>query len=233
MDIPPDEATRVEHLLAAQANAAALFDSVSELGVIAPGVRESTASDAIRDRANEMFGGVRHWHKRIVRSGPNTLQPYRMNPPDRVICPDDIVFCDFGPIFDGWEADFGRTFVLGDDPMKHRLCADLPVIFEAGRQFYESHLEITGAELFDFVVAAAVDRGWAWGGTIAGHLVGQFPHDGVEGADVLSRIAPGNNRPMRTVDSSGNHCHWILEIHLVERSRQIGGFHEQLLDVGA
>jgi len=25
----------------------------------------------------------RHWHKRIVRAGPNTLQPYAQNPPDR------------------------------------------------------------------------------------------------------------------------------------------------------
>jgi Xaa-Pro aminopeptidase len=71
-----------------------------------------------------MFGIRRYWHKRIIRAGPNTLQPYRENPPDRVIGADDIVFADFGPIFEEWEADFGRTFVLGDDPVKHRLAAD-------------------------------------------------------------------------------------------------------------
>jgi hypothetical protein len=26
-------------------------------------------------------------------------------------------------------------------------------------------------------------------------------------------------------------CHWILEIHFVDRDRQIGGFHEELLDL--
>jgi Xaa-Pro dipeptidase len=26
---------------------------------------------------------------------------------------DDIVFADFGPVFEGWEADFGRTWVIG------------------------------------------------------------------------------------------------------------------------
>ena len=31
-----------------------------------------------------------YWHKRIVRSGPNTLLPYRENPPDRAIGTDDI-----------------------------------------------------------------------------------------------------------------------------------------------
>jgi Xaa-Pro aminopeptidase len=232
VDIPLDEEARVESLLEAQANAAALFDAVDQNGLIAPGVREITASDAIRDLANEMFGGTRHWHKRIVRAGPNTLQPYRKNPPDRVIEADDIAFCDFGPIFDGWEADFGRTFVLGEDPVKHRLRADLSTIFEAGRQFYESHDEVTGAQLFSYVVGQAEEHGWTWGGTIAGHLVGQFPHDTIDGGNIKSVIAPGNNHPMRTVDSNGYRCHWILEIHLVDIPRQFGGFHEQLVDIG-
>lgn len=76
---------------------------------------------------------------RVVRAGPNTPQPYRQNPPDRVIEADDIVFADFGPIFEEWEADFGRTFVLGDDPVKHRLAADLPVAFAAGRAYFEAN----------------------------------------------------------------------------------------------
>jgi Xaa-Pro dipeptidase len=45
------------------------------------------------------------------------------NPPDRVIDPDDIAFADFGPIFEDFEADLGRTYVLGTDPVKHRLAA--------------------------------------------------------------------------------------------------------------
>ncbi|MBL0183682.1 MAG: M24 family metallopeptidase [Chitinophagaceae bacterium] len=40
------------------------------------------------------------------------LHPYNGNPPDRVIEEDDIVFLDFGPIFNGWEADLGRTGML-------------------------------------------------------------------------------------------------------------------------
>jgi hypothetical protein len=31
------------------------------------------------------------------------------------------LFFDFGPIFEDWEADFGRTFVIGNDPIKHKL----------------------------------------------------------------------------------------------------------------
>jgi hypothetical protein len=30
-------------------------------------------------------------------------------------------------------------------------------------------------------------------------------------------------------DANGNKRHWILEIHFVDREKQIGGFFEQLL----
>src|ERR1700753_4452455 len=129
------EDERVTRLLDAQANAVALFDEVVARGLVSAGQGEQAVSDQIRDLANEMFGKTRHWHKRIVRSGPHTLFPYRENPPDRVIETDDIVFADFGPIFAEFEADLGRTYVLGDDPDKQRLAADLPVIFAAGRQW--------------------------------------------------------------------------------------------------
>jgi Xaa-Pro aminopeptidase len=231
-DLLDAEATRVTNLLAAQEKAAALFAAVEQQGVLAAGVRESVASKAIRAVAAEQFGVRRHWHKRIVRSGPNTLQPYRENPPDREIEADDIVFCDLGPIFEEWEADFARTFVLGDDPAKHRLRADLPEVFDIGRRFFDTNEHITGEELFDHVVGLAEARGWTWGGTIAGHLVGEFPHASATGHGRYSRIAPGNDRPMRGVDRLGRACHWILEIHLVDVDRQIGGFHEELLDLG-
>ena len=167
-----------------------------------------------------------------MSSGPaNTLQPYRQNPPDRVIEADDIVFADFGPIFEEWEADFGRTFVLGDDPVKHRLAADLPVAFAAGRAYFESHPGISGEELFAYVRGLAAEAGWEYGGPHAGHLVGEFPHEKINGDEIESYIAPGSTEPMRRTDRMGLPCHWILEIHFVDRDRQIGGFHEELLDL--
>jgi Xaa-Pro aminopeptidase len=225
------EAARVAGLLAAQRNAARLFQAVEAESVIAPGRSESEASARIRDIAAELLGVTRHWHKRVVRAGPNTLHPYHANPPDRVIGDDDIVYLDFGPIFDAWEADFGRTYVLGDDPVKHRLRDDLAELFAAGTSHFDAHPDISGAELFDHVVGLAQGRGWRWGGTIAGHLVGQFPHDAADGHADFSRIAPTNDRPMRTTDAAGRTCHWILEIHIVDVDRQIGGFYEDLLDV--
>jgi hypothetical protein len=45
-------------------------------------------------------------------------------------------------------------------------------------------------------------------------------------------IMPGSDEPMRRPDAAGLSCHWILEIHLVDTARQIGGFYEELLDIG-
>lgn len=224
---------RVRQLLDAQANAVALFDEVVARKLIAPGESERAISDRIRDLANEMFGTTRHWHKRIVRSGPNTLLPYDDNTPDRILRHDDIAFADFGPIFADFEADLGRTYVLGDDPAKHRLAADLPRVFEAGRRHFADHPAITGADLHAEIDALARAAGWRLGGTgFAGHLVGEFPHEVMDADKIQSYIAPGNTTPMRGTDRAGRVCHWILEIHLVDPAGEFGGFYEQLLDLG-
>jgi Xaa-Pro dipeptidase len=225
------EDVRVARLLDAQAKAAELFAEVEARGLIAAGISERQASDAIRDLAADMFGVGRWWHKRIVRAGPNTLEPYAENPPDRVIGTDDIAFCDFGPIFEEWEADFGRTFVLGDDPAKVAIRDALPVIWDAGREWFETHPDISGEKLFARVVELSGQAGWEFGGTIAGHLVGEFPHEKIAGDETGSYIMPGSGEPMRRTDRTGRVCHWILEVHLVDRGRQIGGFHEELLDI--
>ncbi|WP_066902572.1 M24 family metallopeptidase [Millisia brevis] len=227
-----DEDIRAVRLIDAQTKAVQLFDAITDRGLVRPGAGEKQLSNEIRDLAAEMFGTTKFWHKRIVRSGINTLQPYRENPPDRLIEEDDIVFCDFGPIFEQWEADFGRTFVLGDDPVKHGLRDALPAVFAAGREHFEAHPDITGAQLYARVVELAQEAGWEFGGQIAGHLVGEFPHEKIAGDEIGSYIAPGSDRPMRRLDHSGRQCHWILEIHLVDRERGIGGFVEELLDLG-
>lgn len=225
------EAERVEKLREAQRKAGELFAAIEATNIIRPGVSERAASDAIRALAAERLGVTKHWHKRVVRAGVNALEPYHSNPPNREIAADDIVYLDLGPVFEAWEADFGRTYVLGDDPDKCRLRDALAQVWAAGRAHFETTPDITGAQLFEFMVAQAQARGYEWGGTIAGHLVGDFPHADAEGDKDYSRVAPANDRPMRGTDSAGNVAHWILEVHLVDREREIGGFYEELLDI--
>ncbi|MBV9353175.1 MAG: aminopeptidase P family protein, partial [Mycobacterium sp.] len=104
-----EERVRVERLLDAQDKAAQLFDEIERREMIRPGVGERQLSNEIRELAAQLLGATGHWHRRIVRAGENTLQPFRERPPDRVVADGDIVFLDLGPIFEEWEADFGRT----------------------------------------------------------------------------------------------------------------------------
>jgi hypothetical protein len=75
---------------------------------------------------------------------------------------------------------------------------------------------VTGEQLFAHMVELSEQSGWECGGTIAGHLVGEFPHETIDGDDIESYLAPGSDRPMRRLDRAGQQCHWILEVHLVE-----------------
>jgi Xaa-Pro aminopeptidase len=84
-----------------------------------------------------------------VRAGRNTLAPYDENPPDLIVQNDDIVFLDLGHVFEEWEADFGRTYVVGDDPLKHKLCRDIE------EAFVKEHPDITAAELYGFAQLVA------------------------------------------------------------------------------
>jgi Xaa-Pro aminopeptidase len=226
-----DENARAERLLDAQDKAAQLFAEIERRRMIRPGVGEQDLSDEIRDLAADMLGVTAHWHRRIVRAGENTLQPFREHPPDRVIADGDIVFLDLGPIFEEWEADFGRTFVLGDDPAKLAVRDALPRVWQAGRDYFEANPNVTGAELYEHCVQLAHAEGFEFGSPIAGHLLGEFPHKKIVGNGVEWYITPGSDKPMRRNDRDGRVCHWILEIHLNDPDRRIGGFYEQLLDL--
>lgn len=225
------EEERAARLLDAQRQAERLFSEIVERNLIRPGLTEKGLNDAIFSLAEELFGFTNYWHKRIVRSGPNTLVPYSANPPNRTMGADDILFLDFGPIFEKWEADFGRTYVLGSDPLKNKLRHDVGVAFAEGKAYFNTRPGITGRELFDYANSLAVKYGWEFGGTMAGHLIGRFPHERIAGDKVTLYVHPDNDRPMRSLDERGLKRHWILEIHFIDRARQIGGFYEELLTV--
>lgn len=218
-------------LLHAQSQAQALFDQVINDGLIRAGVTESRLSEEIGDLAAQRFGVRRHWHKRVVRSGVNTVLGYYDDPPDRHLADGDTVYLDFGPIFAEWEADFGRTYVLGNDPRKQSLVDDLAAIFTDGKQLYRRTPALTAGGLYDFVAQRALDSGWEFGAKTAGHLVGRFPHEHAPGAPTRFSIRHGNDLLLREPDANGNSRHWILEVHLVDRERTFGGFFEELLTV--
>jgi Xaa-Pro dipeptidase len=225
------EEQRALELLEAQTHAEALFREIEARGLIRPGITERGLNADIYALAQELYGITTYWHKRIVRAGKNTLLPYAENPPDLTIGEDDILFLDLGPVFEQWEADFGRTFVLGSDPLKLKMCQDIKSAFADGKQYFKDQPDITSREFFRYVESLAAKYNWEFGGPIAGHLIGQFPHERIADDKVTLYVHPKSDLPMRSLDEEGRHRHWILEIHFVDREQEIGGFYEELLTV--
>lgn len=225
------EEQRALELREAQTHAEALFHEVEARGLIRPGSTESVLNAEIYALAQELYGIKTYWHKRIVRAGTNTLLPYAENPPDHTIGEDDILFLDLGPVFEQWEADFGRTFVLGSDPLKLKMRKDVESAFADGKQYFKDHPDTTSSEFFHHVESLAAKYQWEWGGPIAGHLIGQFPHERIADDKVTLYVHPRSNPLMRSLDEEGRQRHWILEMHFVNKDKQIGGFYEELLTV--
>src|SRR5580658_7229080 len=226
------EEAREAELRAAQDKADKLFREIDARELIRAGISESQLNADIYALAKEMYGIDTYWHKRIVRAGKNTLMPYAEDPPDLPIRADDILFLDMGPVFEEWETDFGRTFVLGSDPLKHKLKQDVGQAFAESKKFFHQIPNITSSEFFNYIVSLAEKSGWEFGGRIAGHLIGLFPHEKIADDKVTLYVHPKSHLPIRSVDEKGQKRHWILEIHFVDREREIGGFYEELLTVG-
>jgi Xaa-Pro aminopeptidase len=218
-----------QKLISAQQKTQELFEAVEKRGLIVAGKRESALSKEIVKLAQDLFGMKEHWHKKIVRAGVNTLVPYSADPTDRVIQEDDIVFLDFGPNFEGWETDFGRTYVLGNSPLKLKMKRDVEAAWHEANAWFAKQTSLTGAEFFDFVAGLAKRYGYEFGGDIAGHIIGRYPHEQPDPMDLSLDVHPGNHVSILSLDKLGNRRHWMLEIQFVDRKNGIGGFYEQLL----
>lgn len=218
----------VLQLQRAEEKAAILFQEMEHRKIIRAGVTEKDINTEVFLLADELLGIKKYWHKRIVRAGENTLHPYDENPPNLKITDDDILFLDFGPILEEWEADYGRTYVIGNDAYKQKLASDAEKLWHIANEYYKNNPSQTGAELYHYCVDLAKDYNWEFGGPIAGHLIGHFPHENLESEVKTNYIHPENNKPMNEKDGNGNHRHWIIEIHLIDRDKRIGSFFEQL-----
>jgi hypothetical protein len=219
----------VKSLIEAEKKAELLFKEIEKQEILIPGNSEEKINSLIFDLAYEMFGIKKYWHKRSVRCGENTLYPYNENPKNLTLKKDDILFLDFGPIFEEWEADFGRTYVIGNDPLKIKLSKNIEDAWHKGKAFYDSNKEITGSQLYYYCQNLANDYGWSFGGEIAGHIIGQYPHEKLEKENKSNYIHPQNHSNMNELNANGEKKNWILEIHFVDRNKKIGGFFEQLM----
>jgi len=216
--------SKLDKLKKAESYALRLFDEITRQNIIRAGRMESEINRDILELASTQFGIEKYWHKRIVRAGENTLYPYDENPSDLMTQDDDILFLDFGPIFESYEADIGRTYVLGNNELKLRLKNDVEDAWFAARDYLFAHRELTSSDFYKYVVSLAKQYGWDYGGEIAGHIIGQFPHENIGPSKYHNYLHPDNHARIVTPKTQ----HWIIEIHFVDKKNKIGGFFEQL-----
>lgn len=219
-----------QKMMDAQHKAIELFNAVEARGLIIAGKTEKQLSDEIVQIAKDDFGVLNHWGKKIVRTGINTLQPYSADPSNLLIQEGDILFFDFHPVFEGWEADLGPTYVLGNDPLKLKIKKDVEAAWYEGNNWYFKQNRLTGAAFFDYATDLAKRYGYEFGNAIAGHIIGKYPHEQPDDPnDMCLDVHPDNNTDILQLDKFGNKRHWMLELHFVDRENNIGAFFEQLL----
>jgi Xaa-Pro dipeptidase len=220
----------IQNLILAEEKAILLFNKIEDLNLVQAGKTEKELNTEIFQLASDMFAIKKYWHKRIVRSGKNTLLPYKENPPDLVLQKDDILFFDFGPVFEEWEADLGRTYVIGENERKLKLKNDVELAWHEGKIYYqENKNNLTGANFYEYTKKLALKYGWEYGNHHCGHLIGNFPHEKIVGESTVNYIHPENHELMSNKDQHGNDRYWIYEIHFIDAEQVIGGFYEQMV----
>lgn len=219
-----------QNLIEAEQKAFQLFAKIEALKLVLPGKTEKELNTEVYNLAYDLFKIKKYWHKRIVRAGKNTLLPYKENPENLTIQNEDIVFFDFGPVFEDWEADVGKTYVLGNNQNMLKLKADVEKAWHEGNSFYEKNKHhLSGADFYSYTQQLAKNYGWDYGNVHCGHLIGNFPHEIIVGEETINYIHPENNQLMLQKDKHGNERFWIYEIHFIDSKQQIGGFFEQML----
>lgn len=222
--------TTRQNLVIAEQKAKDVFREIEARGLIIPGKTERQLAEEIVQIARDEFGAENHWGKKIVRTGINTLQPYVADPPDLVIQDGDILFFDFHPVFSGWEADMGRTYVLGNDPLKLKIRAAVEAAWYEGNAWYFAQEKLTGAAFFAYATELARKYGYEFGNAISGHIIGPFPHEQPDDPnDLCLDVHPDNHEDILQPDKHGQPRHWMLELHFADPKNNIGAFFEQLL----
>jgi Xaa-Pro aminopeptidase len=183
---------------------------------VAPGMTEEQGLGLAR-QALRAQGFESDWVEPYVRFGANTLKRYAEPPePGVLLAHDDVWFVDVGPLWKSHECDYAETFVVGDDPERHRVVRDVRAIFD-GTSRHWRETRATGAALYRFAAAAAAARGWELDLEMAGHRLGVHPH------------ASNHDGTLATADFTPTAGLWMLEIQIRHPGLPYSAFFEDLL----
>ena len=198
---------------------AAREQSIRALAQIVGKLRISMTTGEAVAMANDhlrRMGSSHTWHPTYIRFGDDTVRTPRQGVEQgRKLRDTDIAVVDLGPVWDGYEGDFGDTIVFGENSL-YRACAQAARdVFTAAKEAWQTGL--TGRELYDFAETAAARGGWQLERNLAGHRISDFPH---------ALFGPAKLAEMEIVPSD---TVWVLEIQLRHPIEPVGAFYEDIL----
>jgi len=177
-----------------------------------------TTSEAV-EMANEhlrQMGSSHTWHPTYIRFGDDTVRTPRQGvDKERRLQATDIAVVDLGPVWDGYEGDFGDTIVFGQHALYAACAQAARDVFSASKEAWLNGL--TGRELYDLAERVAAEGGWLLERNLAGHRVADFPH---------ALFGPAKLAEMDIVPSDAV---WVLEVQLRHPTEPIGAFYEDIL----
>ncbi|MGE8060485.1 M24 family metallopeptidase [Pseudomonas sp. NPDC089547] len=198
---------------------AAREQSVRSVAAIASQLRVGmTTAQALEMAAQTLqaMGASHTWHPTYIRFGDDTVRTPRQGIDlQRVLRSTDIVVVDVGPVWDGYEGDYGDTFVFGQRELHHACVKALHEVFDETRDAWGRGL--TGRELYDFAERSAQAKGWQLERNLAGHRIADFPH-----------VLYGQEK-LADVEIVPSEVVWVLEIQLCHPTEPVGAFFEDIL----
>jgi Xaa-Pro aminopeptidase len=202
------------HMLEGRRRAAAAVHEAAR--AVAPGMTEGQGLERVRQALRD-HGFDADWVAPYVRFGRNTLGKYaEPSDPGVVLGAVDLWFVDVGPLWQGHECDYAETFVVGDDPDRHRLVRDLHAVFDSTARHWREN-RATGVELYRFAAEQAGSLGWQLDPEMSGHRLGKHPH------------AAFHDGTLAKADFAPSPGLWMLEIQLRHASLPFSAFFEDLL----
>ncbi len=184
---------------------------------VVPGMLEEEGRE-LADQILSELGSNKRWHRSWVRFGENTLKHYGIpSTPNVRLKENDIFFLDVGPIWNGYEADFGQTFTVGNNLEMDACVNAARELFDRVKAYWENSSP-SGHELYRYAAQEAESIGYPLHLEQAnGHRLGDFPH----AIHYKGSIASLEFSPSRHL--------WVLEIQIKHPRLPFGAFVEDLL----
>jgi len=165
----------------------------------------------------ENVGVLKYWHPHKFRIGKNTTCSFREeSDKDVILSENDIYFIDIGPVFDGYEGDFGHTFTIGKNNQYSEISNVVKEVFNETVSYWHEN-KCTGVELYNYASECANKRGYVLNKKMRGHRIGDFPHH----IHYRGGLCDMGKYPLENL--------WVLEIHILDAEDRFGAFFEDII----